>query len=521
MGIQNYKLDIDKLIQYLETGKSMNFVIDFTVLLRLKAKTALDQLSTIPRSKCCWYVIPKFESQIESLLETGTNSSGIFFFTEKMMDSLEESWEIFSNIPIHLADDVATANDFVQKLTGYGKDNCLVTGNETEAWRHILNKNHGHIILISDEEIYYLPETCFQFLYNEVNTMLPVTKLNITNDFCKKCKTSSGKTIEYEGILSDTSAEGTLFLAKGGKRVVKIFHGEIAEQKLLKIQKLMSFSDKKESFAWPLEFVYPLTTTNNNIPIGFTMPRMKCDFSLEEIYTLEIDGQPISEHARWKVATSLLAQVLFLYIHGIQIGDFNPNNFCVTNNCDVVLMDMDSYVIGRLGTQMKGRQAMPFTVDYSSKKDVIKADYVYLIGTVFEILTDGYWPFFYNEDTGLGEYKFTEDDNISEEYKDTLKNIPNSLRRYFSKVLERQVMVDPFELYFLLMENEPSVPVIQTQLTNSWSIEDITDLEDDEEQPKNPRSIDIIDLEDDEQQPVKKQPFFTRVIKGIKNFFSE
>ena len=504
MGIQNYILEIDKLVQYLESGNSMNFVIDFTALLRLKAKEALIQLSTIPRSKCCWYVIPKLESQIESLFEIGADSSDIFFLTDKMMDSLEGSWDIFSNNPLHLADDVATAYDFVQKLEGYGKESCLVTGNETEAWRHILNRNHGHIILITDEEIYYLPEPCFDQLYMEENTMLPVSKLNIKNDFCNKCRTISGEVIEYEDILSDASAEGTLFLAQNGKSVVKIFHDEITDQKLKKIKELMSFPDKKESFAWPLEFVYSCTG-NSIIPIGFRMSRMKSDFSLEEVFTLEIDGQPISEHARWKIASSLLAQVLFLYIHGIQVGDFNPNNFCVTNNCDVALMDMDSYVLGRLGTQMKGRQAMPFAVDYSSKKDVIKADYVYLVSMIFEILTDGYWPFFFNEDTGLGEYKFSEDESINEAYKNTLNIIPNDLRKYFSKVLERQILVDPFELYFLLLKNEPTIPIVQDQPKVNWPDEDNEDNEYNG---------------DNEDNSAKKDSLFTRFIKAIKDFFS-
>lgn len=503
MGIENYKLKADMLIQYLETAKGMNFVIDFTALLRLKAEAVLGQLATIPRSKCCWYVIPKFEKQIEALLENGNDSSEIFFYTDRMMDSLEACWDSYSNLPIHLSDDVSTSYEFFQKLSGYGSENCLITGNETEAWRHILNKKRGHIILVTDDEAYFFLEPSFRYLIDEYGSMLSANTIAITNDSLNECKTLDGRVIKFEEILSDTTAEGTLFLANHGKNVIKIFEDDISDHKIFKLQHLIDFSDKKESFAWPLEFVR--SSSDSTIPIGFTMPRMKYEFTLDEVFTLEIDGQPISEHVRWKIATSLLAQVLFLYIHGIQVGDFNSNNFCVTKNGDVVLMDMDSYVIGQMGTQMKGRQAMPFSTDYSKKKDVIIADYIYLVSTVFQIITDGYWPFFYNEDLGYGEYKFVEDENISEEYHEAINAIPVDLKKYFSKVLERGIVTDPFELYFILLENEPE-ETVQIKSKPVYV---------------KPNNDFLYEEEDDEDKtPPKKESFFTRIINAIKNFFS-
>ena len=494
MGIENYKLDIDKFTRYLESVNGMNMVIDFTALVRSKAHYALEELSALPRSKCCWYVIPTFKFQIESLIETDSKAIGVFFCTDKMLDSIEASWGNYNYLPKHLADDVPASIVFLNRLSEYGKENCLVTGNETEAWRHILNDNQGNIILITDDEVFFFPQSCFSLLAKQFDGILPVTKLCVDDINGKRCKTSSGQLVTFEDILSDISAEGTLYLAKHQKTVVKIFNNEVAEQKLLKIEELMRFSDKKENFAWPEEFVYSVSG-NNSIPIGFTMPRMRCDFLLEEIYTLEINGQPISDHARWKIAVSLLAQVLFLYIHGIQLGDYNPNNIGITNSCDVVLMDMDSYVLGQFGTQMKGRQGMPFSVNYSSKKDVIKADYLCLTGTVFQILTDGYWPYFYNEDTGLGEYKFADDGNISEEYQSALDSLPIKLKQYFLKVLGKQIIVDPFELYFLLLENEP----------------EIIDMQEDAGEGQE-----LNESNNEEQNDVKKS-FFTRMMEKIKN----
>lgn len=458
MEIEKYKLDLEELLRYLGYGHTMNFILDFTALLRAKADFTLRQLAEIPRSRGCWYVIPKFESQIDALLETGSGSNAIFFYTDRMLDSLEACWEAYSSLPVHLGDDVSSASLFFQKLVKDGKESCLVTGNETEAWRHILGRKRGHILLITDEEAYYIPEVRFPDLMADGGRMLPETGVPIQGLSGNLCRTDDGKTIKFEDILSDTSAEGTLFLAGRGKNVVKIFQDQVGNRKLEKLRTLLAFPDRKENLAWPEGLVYPVSDDGNPDPVGFIMPRMRYEFLLEEIFTLEVDHEPISDHARWKIAVSLLAQVLFLYLHGIQVGDYNPNNFCVTENCDVILMDMDSYVIGQRGTQMKGGQAIPFSVDYSRRKDVIKADYVYLTGTVFSIITDGYWPFFYNEDTGLGEYRFTEDENLTQEYKNALEQIPEGLKNYFSKVLERQEITDPFELYFLLLENEPKGP---------------------------------------------------------------
>ena len=61
---------------------------------------------------------------------------------------------------------------------------------------------------------------------------------------------------------------------------------------------------------------------------------------LEELNYLDT----VTNHHRWKTAVSFLAQVLYLYIHGIQVGDYNFNNFSITNECQVVFMDMDSYI---------------------------------------------------------------------------------------------------------------------------------------------------------------------------------
>lgn len=122
-----------------------------------------------------------------------------------------------------------------------------------------------------------------------------------------------------------------------------------------------------------------------NEPIGFTMPLFTDLRPLEEIQYLDV----VTNRIRWKIGISFLGSVLYLYVHGIQIGDYNFNNFGITDDCEVVFMDVDSYVYGVYGTQMHGRQQLPFVPDYSKRSSIIQADYLLLDSMVFWILSDG------------------------------------------------------------------------------------------------------------------------------------
>lgn len=447
MGINNYELNIDDLMKYVLSNHEINFVIDFTAFLRGKSQNTLYALSKIPTSKCCWYTISKFREQINILTQENNP-----FGTDYMLSNLADSWDVYSSfLQVHLQENFDTAYDFFQSLPILNRVNCFITGNETEAWRHILSKQKGNIILITDKASFYFAESCYNIIETQMGNISSYSTLEISNDIVHTCRTSAGRTIRFDDILCDSSAEGVLYRYNKGKNVAKIFSKSIASTKISKINYLIEFEDKQDNFAWPLELLYLDSSTSNdgNKPIGLSMPFI-AHRQLEELFYCEL-----SEHQRWNVAVNFLSQALFLYLHDIQITDFNFNNFGVTDNCEVVMMDMDSYTVGKYGSQVRCRQVIPMKIDYKKKSDVIKSDYLYLVSCVFRILMDGSWPYYYNEDNSRVEYYFQGWHSNDEEQQKYLDCICDEVKIYYEKVFEKKEIRDPFELYFYLMKSEP------------------------------------------------------------------
>ncbi len=462
MTLNHYEKKMEKLAEEVMRGDGINFVIDFTSLLRGKGLYVFSQLSKVLPSKCCWYIIPDFEKQIDMLLEEDSDSNNIYFNTDDMLDSLEASWDFFSKLPLHYGDNVPVAYEFFKKLSAQEMRCCLITGNETEAWRHILGKQKGDILLVTDMGTYYFKEEMFSGLIRDYGTMETPVYHHVADDETNKCRTEHNEIITYEDILSDNGAEGMLYSACQGKTAIKIYEGKMSNVKEQKLIELISFSDEKEHFAWPQEFVYHVNKKEDPRPMGFTMEVMDYYCSLNELFC-----RVTSEHNRWKVAASFMSSVLFLHLHGIQIGDYNFNNFYVTAKGDVVFFDMDSYVIGTMGTEVRGNQPISFQPDYTSRKDVIKADYVNLASMVFCILMDGEWPFYYNEDTGQSEYIFLNGRAGNEETQQAFDQMPLPLKKYFTGIFdvsdfEKQAIGDLFELYFCLLQCEPKRSATKT-----------------------------------------------------------
>ena len=169
---------------------------------------------------------------------------------------------------------------------------------------------------------------------------------------------------------------------------------------------------------------------------------------LEEIQYLDV----VTNRIRWKIGINFLASVLYLYLHGIQIGDYNFNNFGITDDCKIVFMDVDSYIYGIYGTQMHGRQQLPFVPDYTNRASVIQADYFLLNSMVFWILSDGIWPYYYDEDSGRTVCRIKI--SSAKEFHNIMKQFPTKLREYFKDLFEKGRCEDPFELLFIMLDSE-------------------------------------------------------------------
>lgn len=432
----------------------MHIVIDFSTVMRKNAARVLRHLKRLPRSRCCFYVAKNFDKQVTQVVED--KESG--FCSEKILSSIIPVWEEYSCLYLYSMDDDVTSYDFFKQLSQNGHTTCLLTGNETEAWRHILGINNGSILLVTDACSYFFAEGTFRHLLEQYGFIEKFTNREIHDDgSLGKCETATMEksflffnkrhTIHYTDVLSGDGAEGFIYKTDEPEIAVKAFNKSISEQKIKKLEYLIGFEEKKENFAWPVEFIY---SANHSYlePIGFTMPLFSNIRPLEEIQYLD----KMTNRHRWKIAINFLASALYLYVHGIQIGDYNFSNFGITDDCKVIFMDIDSYVYGIYGTQTHGRQCLPFVPDYTNRYNVIQADYLLLNCMVFWILSDGIWPYYYDEDRGYTVCRITI--GSAKEFHDTLNKFPYGLRKYYETLFEKGKCVDPFELLFNLFDAE-------------------------------------------------------------------
>lgn len=454
MELEQYKFDFEQLNAYVNSIDKMHIVIDFTAIMRCNAVEVFKSLRRLARSRCCFYIPKNFDRQITQLIDD--KESG--FCSKTVLNSIIPAWEEYRFLNLHVIEQETNGYSFFKELSRKGHKTCFLTGNETEAWKHILEEKSGNILLVTDVDSFFVMDNSLYFLKQKYGCIESYTDRAIQNDETMgMCETSTIEkkflffkkrhSLHYTDIVSEHGAEGIIYKTDEPDIAVKIFYHTVAEQKIKKIEKFIGLQDKKENFAWPIEFVYS-KKHNFADPIGFSMPLFEDVRPLEEIQYLDV----VTNRIRWKIGVSFLASVLYLYMHGIQIGDYNFNNFGITDDCKVVFMDVDSYVYGMYGTQMHGRQQLPFVPDYTNRSSIIRADYHLLNSMVFWILSDGIWPYYYNEDIERTVCRM--EISSSKEFHETVNKFPQRVKVYYKNLFEKGIADDPFELLFIMLDSE-------------------------------------------------------------------
>ena len=454
MSTDQYIWKPDLFDKYLKSVYSMHVVIDFSTMLRTSAASLFSHLRGLSGLRINYYITNDFDKRITQLVED--KESG--FCTETILEAIVPSWEQYSYLTKHLIGDDLSTYDFLMRLSQDGHICCLLTGNETEAWRHILSLNRGSVLLVTNENIYFFPEDVFKNLALQNGNVESFSNITIyDNGGMGKCETDSlenyflffkrRRQIHFTGIISQEGAEGVIYNTNDPEIAVKMFCESVSEQKIKKLQHFISCKEKKDNFAWPLEFIYSCNHSEVG-PIGFTMPYFADVRPIEELPYLD----NVTNRHRWKIAVSFLAQVLYLYLHNIQIGDYNFNNFSITNDCKAVFLDVDSYIYERYGTRVCGRQPLPFTPNYFDRENIILTDYYLLQCMVFWILSDGLWPFYYDEDIGITICHINS--NSDNPFNNILESFPEKLKEYFGALFKLGRYKNPFDLFFILLDEE-------------------------------------------------------------------
>lgn len=428
---------------YLQRGdfkslRGYDVVIDVTLLLRDKSVECLNAFRGLGTA-CRFHVTKDFRDRVFRLTDSIQYQS---LCSGRMVKTLLAAWECMEKLNTAASSKSQTAYRLFKMQTG---KKVFATGNETEALRHILNDRKGDILLVTDEQIMLIREKKFRDVAKRYGNMEPVKYNGVSDptghvEYCDE----NGGNVPVDGVLSADGSEGVLF--QSGSQVLKCYYDRVPRYKSDKLRRMMEFAEEKPDFTWPKGLVFENDDFQKLFGVG-TFSGFLMDYISFKCSMKELCGYKRTAFDRWQLAANFTAQVLYLYLHDIQLGDYNQDNFGIQDDLKITFMDVDSYIVGQWGTQVRAQSRIPYQADYTKKADVIQADYYYLHATVFSLLTDFCWPYYFAEENAAGTYVLHGDHARTDNVETQRKDMPYGLRQYFARVLDHRKLGDPFELY--------------------------------------------------------------------------
>lgn len=419
-------------------------VIDPTLLMRKMTAQCVSELMKLG-DKVRWKVIDGFHSQASSILKSIELQS---IFTDTTVLGFIKGHERLSTLKLEQCGNFSSSYNLFLSLSG---EKIFATGNETEAIRHILSKQKGHLLLVTDQEMLLIRDRRFPAFRAQYCVMEQYDPIKIP-DYAEATQLYdlNKRTYPLENILSSSGAEGPVLTS--GDQLIKCYYGSTTVdrqlprklQALSELHRLLELQGLETQFAFPRKLLYLKSGSGF---VGFLMDRMEFVGAPDDI----LCKYRTKPYDRWQMAINLTSQVLFLHLRDIQPVDYNWNNFGVRKDLHMVFMDTDSYVVGTCGTKGHSPKTIPFQADFSEKADLITLEYLYLHAAIFFILTNCRWPFTPAEKGKPSQYILNPGVKLKSGTEQLHQDLPLPLRHYFQDVLGKQQIRDPFELYHLLM----------------------------------------------------------------------
>lgn len=176
-------------------------------------------------------------------------------------------------------------------------------------------------------------------------------------------KGKGGKHYNLENTPFAQGGEGRVFNIIGEPRkVAKLYkHGlndTIKERKLLVMVSNPPAQSVMSQIAWPLDVLYD----NNNLFVGFVMPKLPINENLNVIYEYGLSAK--YQNVPWGnkiiIAKNLCAVLDAVHEAGHVVGDLNPKNISVDPQTGhIVFVDTDSYHIEDNGSVYRCNVGMP------------------------------------------------------------------------------------------------------------------------------------------------------------------
>jgi serine/threonine protein kinase/rRNA-processing protein FCF1 len=177
-----------------------------------------------------------------------------------------------------------------------------------------------------------------QTIYAETKAKLRVTAVPTAGDFVQAVR--AGR-VQLTKELAE-GGEGTIFETSIPDVVCKVyFEDRITEDRKRKLERMVTRPAPAPTVCWPLERVY-----NDHVEfVGYLMPRAQGIVLNDVVFMPRVLPETFPRWGRVELvqlAIATLTLIKKLHDLNVIIGDINQNNFMVTEQCEVYLVDTDS-----------------------------------------------------------------------------------------------------------------------------------------------------------------------------------
>lgn len=178
-------------------------------------------------------------------------------------------------------------------------------------------------------------------VYRQSKAALPVDKLPRVGDFIEAPRAGRVQLLKE---LAE-GGEGTIYETSLPDIVCKVYFEErLTEDRKSKLMRMVTRPPPAPTVCWPLELAY----NDKRQFVGCLMPRAYGEVMNDVVFMPKVLQKDFPTWGRFELvqlAISTLAMIKRLHELNIVIGDINQNNWMVTEQGDVYLVDTDSFQI--------------------------------------------------------------------------------------------------------------------------------------------------------------------------------
>ena len=150
------------------------------------------------------------------------------------------------------------------------------------------------------------------------------------------------------GASLGSGGEGTIYATSDPDVVAKVyFERQLTRERMEKLQAMLRSDPHIARLCWPTAMLY----AEGGAWVGYLMPKARGRELAQTVFhpgrnNASLTKQGWTRRSLAEIAANVAAVFERMHAQGILMGDVNPRNFMVTQDCQVSLVDCDSYQFG-------------------------------------------------------------------------------------------------------------------------------------------------------------------------------